>query len=535
MSEQTHKLWHFHGGLHLPRHKEESTRDPVLSLPVPSRLVVPLHQHIGAAAEACVTPGERVDKGQVIGRCDTFIGAAVHAPTSGRVVEVADHPVPHPSGLSAPCVVIETDGREDWGESRMPPIADYLNASPSTLRNHIREAGIVGLGGAAFPSAVKLPPRPGHELDCLVINGAECEPYITCDDMLMRSHARDVIEGVRILMQALQPRCCLIGIEDHMVAAIEAMRQALGGEDVDGIRIVPIPTIYPTGGERQLIQVLTGHEVPSQGLPSDIGIVCQNVGTTHAVYRAVVHGEPLLSRIITVAGRGVHRPRNLEVLVGTPISELVAAAGGYTPEVSRLIMGGPMMGFALPSDEIPVVKAANCILAATDEDVAPPGPVNPCIRCAECVRVCPAQLLPQQLYWFSRTRDFDKAQDYSLFDCIECGCCAHVCPSNIPLVQYYRFAKTEIWGQERERKKADIARERHEFRQSRLVQEEREKAERLARKKAALVAKQDTGEDDPKKAAIQAALERAKAKKAAQEAEQMNDKESAPTNKEPSG
>ncbi|WP_018233758.1 electron transport complex subunit RsxC [Thioalkalivibrio thiocyanodenitrificans] len=534
MSELIPKLRHFHGGLKLPPDKEASTRDPVLTMPVPARLVVPLRQHIGEAAEACVKAGDAVEKGQVIGRCDTYVGAAVHAPTSGYVAEVADHPVPHPSGLSAPCVVIETDGRDHWGDSRLPPVEDYLNADPSDLRNCIREAGIVGLGGAAFPAAVKITPRPGQALDCLVINGSECEPFITCDDMLMRTRAREVIEGVRILMQAVQPRRCLIGIEDHMTAAIGAMRQALGGEEADGIRIVPIPSQYPAGGERQLIQVLTGREVPSQGLPADIGMVCQNVGTAAAIYRAVALGEPLISRIVTVAGRGVNHPRNLEVLIGTPFSDLIAAAGGYSAQVARLIMGGPMMGFAMPSDEVPVVKATNCILAATDEDVAPPGPVMPCIRCGECTRVCPAQLLPQQLYWYARAKDFDKTQDYNLFDCIECGCCAYVCPSNIPLVQYYRYAKTEIWAQERERRKADIARERHEFRQQRLEQEEREKAERMARKKAALAARNGEDGDDPKKAAIQAALERAKARKAAEEPEQMSTGKTQ-EDKEPSG
>lgn len=534
MSEGAPKLQHFHGGLRLDRHKAESTGGPVSPLRVPARLIVPLRQHIGEAAEPCVTAGDRVSKGQVIGRCDTFVGAAVHAPSSGVVTEVTDHPVPHPSGLSAPCVIIETDGREHWGDCRLAPIEDHLDADPATLRHRVREAGIVGLGGAAFPSAVKLTPRPGEKLDCLVINGAECEPYITCDDMLMRAHADEVIEGVRIIMQAVKPRCCLIGIEDHMTAALDAMRAALGGDEADGIRIVAIPSIYPTGGERQLIKVLTGREVPSQGLPADIGMVCHNVGTAVAIYRAVVLGEPLLSRIVTVTGSGVNRPRNLEVLIGTPIADIIDASGGYTPDVARLIMGGPMMGFALPDDAIPVVKGTNCILAATERDLAQPGPVMPCIRCGECVRVCPAQLLPQQLYWYSRSRDFDKAQDHDLFDCIECGCCAYVCPSNIPLVQYYRFAKHEIWGQERERRKADLARERHEFRQARLEQEAREKAERLARKKAALATKQGQEGEDPKKAAIQAALDRARAKKASQESEPMST-DKTDKDKEPSG
>jgi Na+-translocating ferredoxin:NAD+ oxidoreductase subunit C len=277
---------------------------------------------------------------------------------------------------------------------------------------------------------------------------------------------------------------------------------------------VSIPSTYPAGGERQLIKVLTGREVPSGGLPADLGIVCQNVGTLKAVRDAVLLGQPLISRIVTVTGPGVREPRNVEAMIGTPFAELIAAAGGYAPGVDRLVMGGPMMGFAIADDAVPVIKATNCLLATRPEDVGTQGPVMPCIRCGECTRVCPANLLPQQLYWYAKCKNFDAIQDYGLFDCIECGCCAHVCPSNIPLVQYYRYAKQEIWGREKERQKADLARERFEFRQLRQEREEQEKAERHARKKAVL-AKPDSEGDT--RTAIDGAIERARAKRAAQD------------------
>ena len=516
MSDRALHLSHFHGGLKLEGHKTLSTGEAILDMRIPRWIVLPVQQHIGDSAEVLVKAGDRVRKGQLVARAAGYVSAPIHASTSGTVIAVEERPVPHPSGMNALCVVIETDGRDDWISDRLEPLEDYLNLDGVTLRNRVREAGIVGLGGAAFPASVKLNPPPGREIETLIINGAECEPYITCDDMLMREHAHDVIEGTRIVQRVLQAKRCLIGIEDNKPKAIEAMRTALGEETSD-IEIVKVPTRYPTGGEKQLIKVLTGREVPSNGLPGDIGIVCHNVGTVAAVYRAVAQGIPLLSRVVTVTGLGVRHPRNVEVLIGTPISEVVAFTGGYDDGVERLIMGGPMMGFALGSDEVPVIKATNCILAAGRGEVDEPGPAMPCIRCGECQRVCPAVLLPQQLYWHARARDFDKAQDFALFDCIECGCCSYVCPSNIPLVQYYRFAKTEIWEQEREKRKADVARQRHEFRQERIEREEREKAERLAKKKAALAKgnKGDKDQEDPKKAAIKAALERAKAKKAA--------------------
>jgi len=503
------RLHRFHGGLRLSGHKEASTREPVAPAGTPPLLVLPLQQHIGAPAAPVVEVGQRVLKGEMVARPEGFVSAPVHASTSGIVRAIEERPVPHPSGLSAPCIVIESDGEERWCERRPHPA--YTDLDPSALRNIIRDAGIVGLGGAGFPAYVKLNPGPRTVANTLILNGAECEPYITCDDMLMRERAEEIVAGARIMRHALHARECLLAVEDDKPEAIAALRAVLERAAHREIELVTVPARYPTGGEKQLIKVLTGKEVPAEGLPIDIGIVCHNVATAAAVHRAVEHGEPLLSRLVTLAGPGMARPRVLETLIGTPVSTLLEMAG-ERPE--RLVVGGPMMGFLLQDRAAPVTKTVNCLLAAEGETFAPPTPVRPCIRCGECARACPAQLLPQQLYWHARAKNFDKVQDYNLFDCIECGCCAYVCPSNLPLVQYYRFAKTEIWAQEREREKADLARERHAFRTARLEREKAERQARLKAKKAAVTKKAGAGGDDDKKAAIQAAMERAKAKRA---------------------
>jgi len=518
------RLWHFHGGLHPEQHKETSRDETIRSIPLPDRLILPLQQHIGAEAELDVSIGDHVYKGQPIARANGYVSAMLHAPTSGTVTNIGEHRLPHPSGLSGACIIIEPDGKDSWWPEKPAAIESYLDVDPADIRQRIRDAGIVGLGGAAFPTAVKLNPPSRQHIDTLIINGAECEPYITCDDRLMREHADEVIEGARIIRHVLGITHVLIGVEDNKPEACETLRQVIKEKGIQDIEVKPVPTIYPTGGEKQLIKVLTGREVPSHGLPADIGVVCHNVGTASSVYRALAHGEPMISRIMTITGGGISEPCNLEVLIGTPISHLIAQAGGYTEQAERLIMGGPMMGFAMSSDEIPVIKGTNCILVACSSEVERPAQHMPCIRCGRCTTACPASLLPQQMYWHARSRDFDKIQDFNLFDCIECGCCAAVCPSHIPLVQYYRFAKTEIWAQERARDKSDHARQRHEFRLERIEREKREKAERLAKKKAALAKKPkpEKGAQDGKKAAIQAALDRAKAKKAQSEVEPRN-------------
>ena len=510
------KLWQFHGGLHLPDNKSISLQKPLATLPVTKRLVIPVQQHIGEPPEVIVKVGDTVRKGQLLAKPNDYVSAPIHASSSGTVVAIDEQPVPHPSGLNNLCITIETDGKDEWTDELPEALEAFKDCSAAILKERIRWAGIVGMGGATFPSGVKLNPGPDKRIKTLIVNAAECEPYITCDDTLMQYRADSILQGIEIVMHILSAKQCLIGIEDNKPQAINSLQQAVNDHQVQNVEVITIPTVYPSGGEKQLIKVLTGLEVPSHGLPADIGIVCHNVATLSAISDAVLQSKPLISRIVTVTGQGVKQPQNVEVINGTPIESLIKFAGGYAGNADKLILGGPMMGFTLESDQIPVTKGTNCILVTTTEEVPQNSPALPCIRCGKCADACPANLLPQQMYWYSRAKDLDKVQDYNLFDCIECGCCAHVCPSHIPLVQYYRFAKTEVWAKEEEKRKSDIARQRHEFKEARLARIEAEKKARLRKKKEALEKKApgDKGKgSDPKKAAIEAAMKRAAAKK----------------------
>ena len=513
------QLWRFHGGLHLPDNKQQSLQRPLYQAQLPERLILPLQQHIGEITQPLVHVGDRVLKGEKIADSDSPISAPLHAPTSGLVLEIADHPVPHPSGLAAPCIVIEADGKDTWAE--LPPALDDFRAvEPAQLRSRIREAGIVGMGGATFPSAIKL--NPGKPIHTLILNGAECEPYITCDDQLMQDFPERVLDGARILLHLLGAQECLIGVEDNKPMAIQALRKHIqGGEPIEVVRI---PTRYPSGGEKQLIRILTGQEVPSSGFPAQLGMVCHNVATAAAIAQAVLKGRPLISRLVTLTGEGIAEPRNIEAPLGILAADLIQQAGGYSDNVSQLILGGPMMGFDLVTDRIPITKGANCLLAPSEKESPTPMPAQACIRCSRCAEVCPVKLLPQQMYWYSRAKDLDKVQDYNLFDCIECGCCSYVCPSHIPLVQYFRYAKTESWAKEQDRRDAERAKQRHEFRLARLERLEAERKARLRQKKEALEKKPGTksNEIDSKKAAIQAAMQRAAAKKAKQQVQPKN-------------
>lgn len=464
----------FRGGVQLSPHKVQSLELPIETAKLPARLVIPLRQHIGTSTAPLVEVGDRVLKGQEIARQKSFITAPVHASSSGTVVEIADYPVPTPSGQPAPCIVIETDGKDEW----LPHDGftdDPYKLLPAEIHDMIHAAGIVGLGGAGFPTAVKMLPGLHFDIDLLVINAAECEPYISCDEALIRNNAKEIILGIELVRQAVQAQECVIGIENDKTDAINAFNEEIEQIGDTTIEVKVLPPIYPTGSEKQLIKSLTGLEVPSQGLPLDLGIVCYNVGTAYAVYQAVMKGEPLLSRIVTVTGNAITQPRNMEVLIGTPIEELFDQCGGLRVTPDRYLIGGPMMGFTLERTDAPVIKTTNCIIAATREDLALPQHQLPCIRCGDCVRACPIDLLPQQLYWYARANDQDKLKSFKIFDCIECGCCSYVCPSHIPLVKYYQSAKAEIWQQEKQQIESDKARQRYESREARLNGEEQEK------------------------------------------------------------
>lgn len=494
------KVWDIPGGIHPAEHKALSNRTPIQPAPLPKQLIVPLAQHLGAPAEPCVQLGERVLKGQKIADAAGLISAPVHAPTSGVVSFIGPQPYPHASGLPGTAIVIDSDGLERWTE--LHPQPHYRSVEPAALLEIIRQAGISGLGGAGFPAAVKLGARTTQKIHTLIINGTECEPYITADDLLMREQAEQLVAGIEILAYLIGPETILIGIEDNKPEAIAAVRAAVGERP---FTVKVFPTKYPSGGEKQLIQILTGEEVPSGGLPADIGMLCQNVGTCVAIHDAVLLGKPLISRVTTLTGEALARPMNVEALIGTPVRELLEFAGLDASRLDRLLMGGPMMGFTLPSLDVPLIKTTNCLLAVTAAELPPPAPALPCIRCGECAEACPASLLPQQLHFFALGHEHAQLRAHNLFDCIECGACAYVCPSSIPLVQYYRAAKAEIRELELKQQKAEHSKQRFEMRQERLRRaEEHKEAERKARAEKAARAKAAQtpaagapGQDDP--------------------------------------
>lgn len=490
--KNTIRVHSFHGGIHPPENKKQSTGAPIGIAPLPSRVILPLQQHIGLPADPVVKVGDHVLKGQRVAEAIGRISANIHASISGTVVAIEPHPVPHMSGMDADCLIIESDNQDEWIEHQ--GLSDYTQLPKPKLIEYIRQAGIAGMGGAGFPTDVKLHLGDDHIVNTLIINAAECEPYITADDMLMRERADEILGGIEIIAHLLKPLHIMVGIEDNKPQAIRALHAALDKSHLN-LDIVITPTKYPSGGEKQLIKLLTDVEVPSGKIPADIGIVCQNVGTTTAIYRAVAHGEPLISRIITVTGESAAHKQNYEVRLGTPIADLLNHTNVDRQQMQRLIIGGPMMGITVTDEQIPVIKTTNCIIAASIEEIPPQPPAQACIRCGMCEQVCPAELLPQQLYWFAKGKEFDKARHHNLFDCIECGACSYVCPSNIPLVQYYRFAKAEIRKEDDEQRKADHARIRFEARLARLERDKIEKEERRKQRATEAAAAQAAKKD----------------------------------------
>lgn len=483
------KTWETPGGVHPPENKSQSMQLPLAELSIPSILVFPLSQHIGTPAAPIVSVGETVLAGQKIAEPVGAMSAAIHASTSGTITAIEERVLPHVSGMQGLCIVMESD--QQHRHINTEGLSDYRLHSPQELLALIREAGITGMGGAGFPTAIKLNPKSDTPIKTLIINGTECEPYITADDRIMQDFADDIVQGTALLSYILgEPERVIIGIEDNKPDAIRNMQAAVNKLSSPRIEVVSFPTKYPSGGEKQLIQILTGKEVPSGQIPASLGIVVQNVGTAMAAYRAIALGQPLTWRVTTVVGETLKTQRNVKALLGTPISHLLEENGFNASASSKVIMGGPMMGFALPSTDVPVIKTTNCIIAPSKTEVPEPPPAQACIRCGLCAEACPASLLPQQLYWYAKADDYDKCQNYNLFDCIECGACSYVCPSTIPLVQYYRAAKGEIREREQEKIKSDHARQRFEFRKQRIEQAEKEKeAKRQARKEAAAKAK----------------------------------------------
>lgn len=490
------KIWEIPGGIHPPENKNQSMQLPLGNLPIPPQLIIPLNQHIGAPAKSIVQVGDKVLAGQLIAAADGTFSANVHASSSGVVSDIGNFVLAHPSGMSGECITIATDGQHRFATTEAWD--NYVILDRLALIDKIRTAGVAGLGGAGFPTSIKLNTKSTQNIDTLIINGAECEPYITADDMLMQVRANEIVAGTFLLSHILHnPERLVIAVEDNKPKAIAALQTAVQNysekksERAAAIEIVSVPTKYPSGGAKQLIQIITGREIPHGHHSADISASCINVGTTVAAWRAVRFGEPLISRITTVVGESLDTQRNIDVLIGTPI-EYVLQHHGFDPaKASRVIMGGSMMGFTLLDLRAPVVKTTNCILAPSKKEAPPPPPAQACIRCGLCSEACPASLLPQQLFWYAQAEDADRLQAHNLFDCIECGACSYVCPSKIPLVQYYRAAKGNIRQQVADKEKADRSRQRFEFRQSRIEKEEAEKeAKRIARKKAADEAKQ---------------------------------------------
>jgi electron transport complex protein RnfC len=467
----------FPDGLFLEAHKRRALGAPIVDVAPPARIVLALDQGSGGALEAVLAVGQPVAVGTVVARPQDDFGAALHAPVSGRITAIEPREAACDAG-GCLCIEIENDGLDTVEAGAAG--RDALALDPATLIDAFRAAGIAGLGGAVFPTATKLATARERGARRLLLNAAECEPWICCDDALMRAEPGDVVLGARVLMRALDAEGCVIAVEADKPEAIAALRASLDAAGFPAITIEVVPAVYPRGAERQLITAVFGVEVPSRGLPADVGVTCQNVATAAAVARWARAGEPCLSRVVTVTGSGVARPTNVRARLGTPLAALIAAAGGYRDEPVRLIAGGSMTGRALPSDEVGLSKAINCVFVATPEDLGPrlEALERPCIRCGDCADVCPPGLLPQEIHRAALAGVDDLAARLGVWDCIDCGCCDYVCPSQIPLAQRFREARARLREREAAAARATAARDRWERHERRL--EETAQLERRA-------------------------------------------------------
>ena len=425
----------FRGGIHPDPHKETTAGRAIEALPAPPTVQIPMSMHIGVPAEPLVKAGEHVKMGQKIGDTDAFVSVPVHATVSGTVKSVGM--ALHPNGARVMSVIIENDGQDE-----LEPLAramEWQMMTQDEMIALIREAGIVGHGGAAFPTHVKIRSALG-KVDAMIINAAECEPYITSDHRVMLEYADDVVAGIRILLRIFSRIRCIIAVENNKPDAVESLRRAIGADNRSKIDL--LKTKYPQGGEKQLIRAVTGREVPPGKLPADAGCVVFNVDTVAAINRAFTQGLPDIQRVVTVSGSAITTPKNLLVRVGTPLSALVAACGGYREEPQKMVMGGPMMGVAQFSDEVPVIRGTNAFLAFSEnEDRRVDDPV--CIRCGRCVQVCPMRLLPTYLYLYASHDMWDECERMHVADCMECGACTFECPGSLHLTQMFRVAKAK--------------------------------------------------------------------------------------------
>jgi len=469
---------HPHWGVHPDDHKLPAADVPLRALPLPERLYVPMQQHVGGPARPIVLVGQHVLKGQLIAEPQGNVSAPVHAPTSGEVSAIGEITAPHPSGLAQLAITIAPDGADAWCERL--PVADPFALAPAEIARRTAAAGVVGLGGATFPAAVKFNLGRRLKVSTLIVNGGECEPYLSSDDRIMRDRADEVVDGLRIVMYAIGAREALVGIEDNKPRAIAAMRVAAAA--FGNVHVRPVPARYPMGSDKQLIQTLTGKEVPADARAAEVGVLVHNVSTCAAVHRALRRGEPLVERIVTLNGGALTRPGNVLAPIGTPVVDLLRFAG-VSGRPARLVLGGPMMGIVLPHARVPIVKGASGILAFDAAEARTPA-AGPCIRCGSCTRACPMGLLPLEMASRIGVDDLDGATGFGLSDCIGCGCCAYVCPSHIPLVQYFSYAKGELSARERSKLRNDATRRLADERVARLEREARDKAAAAAKRKA---------------------------------------------------
>ncbi|MDR2092252.1 MAG: electron transport complex subunit RsxC [Azoarcus sp.] len=467
-------------GVHPRDYKRPAADAPVRVMPMPERLYLSLAQHLGAPARPAVLVGQKVKKGEKLADPQGPVSAAIHAPTSGVIAAIGEISAPHPSGLPVQAIILEADGRDEWSDA-LTTCDNPLGLDPDEIGRRVADAGVVGMGGATFPSALKLSSSRKAGVTTLVMNGGECEPYLSCDDRLMRDEAETIIDGIRLMLHATGAKDAIVGIEDNKPEAIAAMRKAAAAWG--DVRVRPIPARYPMGSEKQLVQTLTGREIPAGALPAAVGVVVHNVGTARAVSEAVRLGRPLVSRLLTVNGGCVVAPGNVVAPVGALVEDVIAFAGGIEGSPARLVMGGPMMGVSLPHARTPVIKGTSGILAL-DAAQADDRREEACIRCASCARACPIQIMPLEIARHIRGNDLKGAVGLGLKDCIACGCCAYVCPAHIPLVQYFAHAKGTLAAEDRARQKAEATRKLAAARSERLAREAREKAEIAARRKA---------------------------------------------------